>query len=412
MNQTESLDIRNTHSISYWQHSVGLPSSVLSSTDDRIIETELCIVGGGVTGSSAAYLAAQKGLDVVVVEAREPALGASGRNAGMVLSGIADNYAEAVQRYGRETARELWQLSIDNRERMLALADVLGVPYDRCGSWLLADVEKEAILLAEAHRLLDEDGFPHEFSSDPLGRGFLSGLFRPHDAVINPAQFTRALLKAANVPVITGSPVIHLEATGGGNVRVVGERATVLAQKVLLNTNGYSALLHPFFQGKVWPCRGQIQVSEPAPMVFRQAGYSHFGYWYFRQIPDSRDPALGRWLIGGGRHLHLDTENGTYDDSVTEPIQRDLQAYTARYFPELAKVPIAYRWAGTMGFTADGLPIAGGLPDLPNVYFCVGFNGHGMGLGVMVTERALALMLEGRDTGIFSARRLKESGIC
>jgi gamma-glutamylputrescine oxidase len=398
--------LRHTHTISYWQQSVGLPSPAPSPAGEKTMETELCIIGAGITGCSAAYLAAQQGVDTVVVEAREPALGATGRNAGMLLSGIADSYAAAVGIYGRAQARELWQLSIDNRERTIALADLLGVPYYRCGSWLLADVEAEVALLEASSRLLEEDGFSHEYvGGDPLQRGFLAALFRPEDAVINPAQLVIALIKAARVPVFRGAPVTRLEEMADGRVRVVSERLTVVAQKVLVNTNAYAALLDPLFEGKVIPCRGQIQVSEPAPIVFPHAGYSHFGYWYFRQIPEPGDPSLGRWLIGGGRHLHFDTENNTFDDKTTATVQADIEAYTARYFPELARVSIAYRWAGTMGFTADGLPLVGALPSLPNVYYCVGFNGHGMGMGLMVTERALALALNGQHPGVFDAER-------
>ncbi|MEZ4836250.1 MAG: FAD-binding oxidoreductase [Caldilineaceae bacterium] len=403
---TTPLDIRDTRSISYWQRTAGLPSAAPNDSPVDVIETDLCVVGGGVTGSAAAYFAGKMGMDVVLLEAREPALGASGRNAGMVLSGIADNYAEAVCLYGRETARSLWQLSIDNREATLALADALGVGYNRCGSWLLADDEAEAAQLAEAHTLLSEDGFPHEYSPhDPLRRGFLAGLYRPNDAVIHPARLVRALNAAAQARVINGSPVTGLLERNDGRVEVVSARARVIARRVLLNTNAYSRLLDPYFEDKVFAYRGQIQVTEPAPMIFHEAGYSHFGYWYFRQIPEADDPSLGRWLIGGARHLHFGTENHTFDETATDPVQDDLRAYTARYFPELANVKISHRWAGIMGFTADGLPLIGALPHLPAVSFCVGFNGHGMGLGLMVTRRALDWMFEDADRGVFAAER-------
>jgi glycine/D-amino acid oxidase-like deaminating enzyme len=403
-----SFDIRSTRSISYWQQTAGLPSATLPEPVDSVIEADLCVVGGGVTGSGAAYFAAQQGMDVVVLEGREPALGASGRNAGMVLSGVADSYAEADRLYGRAAARDLWQLSIDNRETMLALATELSVDYDRCGSWLLADNERDAAQLAESHLLLSEDGFAHDYvDDDPLGRGFLTGLYRPDDAVIHPARLVRALSAAAQATVISGSPVTGFVERPDGCVEVVSERVRVIARRVLLNTNAYSRLIDPYFEDKVFACRGQIQVSEPAPMIFRQAGYSHFGYWYFRQIPEAGNPGMGRWLIGGARHHHFATENHTFDETPTDPVQADLHAYTSRYFPELADVPISHRWAGIMGFTADGLPLIGTLPHLPTVSFCVGFNGHGMGLGLMVTRRALDWMYQGTERGVFAVERLE-----
>ncbi len=395
---------------SFWQQSIGLPLPAAEQTEPLALETDLCIVGGGVIGSSIAWFARQAGIDAILLDARQPALGATGRNAGMALCGIADSYASAVQQYGPQTAKEPWQLTIDNRETMLGLAAALGVPHQRCGSWLLADCAEEADALAASARLLQADGFDNHFtSSDPFDRGFLAGLHRPADGVIQPAHFNRALIEAAGVRVVSGAAVTEIRAEGTG-LRVISSGATVAARRVLLATNGYSALLHPFFQGKVHPHRGQIQVSEPAPLVFPVAGYSHFGYYYFRQVPEANQPGpgqpeMGRWLIGGARHLSFAAEAGHTDENVTARVQADIAAYTAQYFPELAAVPISHRWAGTMGFTNDGLPLVGELPDLPGVFYCVGFNGHGMGLGIAVAARAFGLMAEGSHPGIFDGAR-------
>ncbi|MFZ1753338.1 MAG: FAD-binding oxidoreductase [Caldilineaceae bacterium] len=392
---------------SFWQQSIGLPTPEAPAGEGLKIETDLCIVGGGVIGSSIAWFAKQAGIEAVLLDARQPALGATGRNAGMALCGIAESYASAVEQYGRQAAKELWQLTIDNREMMLGLAARLGVPSERCGSWLLADCAEEAEALAGSARLLQADGFDHHFAStDFFGRGFLAGLHRPADGVIQPAHFNRALLAASGVRVISSAAVTEINPAGTG-LRVESSRATVHARRVLLATNGYSALFHPFFQGKVHPRRGQIQVSEPAPLVFPVAGYSHFGYYYFRQVAEPDQPGMGRWLIGGARHLNYATENHLTDENVTAKVQADISAYTARYFPELADVPISHRWAGTMGFTDDGLPLVGEMPDQPGVFFCVGFNGHGMGLGIKVAERAFGLLTEGRGAGMFDWQRLK-----
>ena len=396
---------------SFWQQSIGLPAPAPDEAEPLELETNLCIVGGGVIGSSIAWFARQAGIDALLLDARQPALGATGRNAGMALCGIADSYASAVKQYGRQAAKELWQLTIHNREMMLGLAAELGVSHERCGSWLLADCGEEAAALAESARLLQADGFDHHFTpADPFGRGFLAGLHRPDDGVLQPAHFNRALVEASGVPVISGAAVTEI-ATGGAGLRVISSGATVRARRVLLATNGYAPLFHPFFQGKVHPVRGQIQVSEPAPLVFPVAGYSHFGYYYFRQVveanqPGPGQPEMGRWLIGGARHLNFATENQQTDESTSAKVQADIAAYTAQYFPELAAVPISHRWAGTMGFTDDGLPLVGELPDLPGVFYCVGFNGHGMGLGIKVAERAFGLMTEGVHPGIFDGARL------
>lgn len=390
MNEPDPLlDVR---SHSFWQQN--LPPSGSQPPDlTPFRSVDLCIVGAGIAGSSAAYLAAQAGLEAVVVDARAPALGASGRNAGMLLSGVADSYASAVDKYGREKTRALWHLSIKNRENLLALARTLNVVHDRCGSWLLADTSEEADKLAESARMLEEDGFPHQYqATDPLGRGFLAGIYRPDDAVTDPAQLSRAILNDSGAPLLAPVKVEKIEGRRDNRLSIVTSAGVIEARRILLTVNAYAPLLHPYFRSRIRPCRGQIQLSEPAPLIFPFAGYSHFGYWYFRQIPEPSDPTLGRWLIGGGRHRHFETENDHWVDEPSSPVQEDLSGYTRRYFPELARVRVAHRWAGTMGFTEDGLPLIGEIDGSPGLFYCLGFNGHGMGLAFEAARNAIELL--------------------
>lgn len=397
-------------SISFWQHGVGLPGQDAPPEAPLDLDTELCIVGAGIIGAGTAYWARQAGLSGVVVEAREAALGASGRNAGFVLSGVAGTYDAAVRKYGRANARALWALSIENRNLMLSLAERLGVPSTRCGSLLLAETEEEKEQLARSEPMLHEDGFEGEYTPyDPIDRNFVAGLFRPSDGVTQPAMLSRALLRDSGFQVVSGSRVTRLEERGD-HVIVHSERATIRARHVILATNAWSPRLDPYFEGKVVPMRGQIYLTEPAPMSFTTAGYSHFGYYYFRQVPEPERPGYGRWLLGGARHLHFDTENDNPSEEIHPPLQASLEAWTAHHFPEFAGLPVAHRWAGIMAFTADGLPIVGRLPGHERVAFSVGFNGHGMGLGIMVARHAVELLLEGRSPGLFDAARLETEG--
>ena len=56
--------------------------------------------------------------------------------------------------------------------------------------------------------------------------------------------------------------------------------------------------------------------------------------------------------------------------------------------------------------TEDGLPILGSLPHKPNVYFCVGFTGHGNSMGLVAGERAVDMMLNGTAPGVLSIERM------
>lgn len=387
---------------SYWQHTIGLdtPSAEIPRHEEQY-RTEVCIIGGGITGACAAYLLQRAGIATILVEARRPALGATGRNAGMVNAGVGDNYANAVERYGRKRARALWEFTMGNREATLRLAAKLGVPHRRCGNWQLAHTAEEAEAFALSAKLMKEDELPHEYyDHDPLGRGFHAALLYKENGAMNPAKFVHALIRASKTTLLTHAPVTRLEVSPSGRRTAVvtagadGTETVISCKNVFLATNAYSGLIHPFFADKIQPNRGQIQVSAPAPMLFDRCAGSHFGFYYFQQVPDPEDPSMGRWLMGGGRHSSFETENGLISEQTNTAVQDNLRQFTASHFPELVDLPIERRWAGTMGFTADKLPLIGQLEDMPRVTYCVGFSGDGMAFALRSVETALMQMLD------------------
>jgi glycine/D-amino acid oxidase-like deaminating enzyme len=109
-------------------------------------------------------------------------------------------------------------------------------------------------------------------------------------------------------------------------------------------------------------------------------------------------------LIGGFRQLAKETEVGTADEP-NPMIHEALLRFLEEHFEALAGVRIAYRWAGVMGFSADGLPMIGSLPGRPNVYFVGGFTAHGIGMAFKVGQMTARLILEGASPGVLSARR-------
>lgn len=384
------MEVRDAMTVSYWQD---------AGRHERR-EADVAVVGGGIVGAYAATLLGEAGKSVLLLEARDIASGATGRNAGMVLFGLVDYYRVAVERYGRARARELWGLTVRNRQRTVELLTRLGVPHDRCGSLLLACDDEEARLLADSARLLQEDGFAVEYaSSDPLGRGFVAGLKQPDDLTIDPARFARAVAEASGAALLRDSEVFALEHERG-HYLVRSKRATVACGAVVLAVNAYAPNLHPYFAGKVQPTRAQMLATAPAPRILHTAVYANYGYEYIRQLAD------GRVLLGGGRRQFAATEVG-YRDTTTPAVQGALAAFLRRHFPEV-DTPVTHRWSGTMGFTPDGIPLVGRLPDLPGVAFAVGFTGHGLGIGLMSAERAVELLLHGTPPGVLDAARLDD----
>ncbi|MCE7946677.1 MAG: FAD-binding oxidoreductase [Chloroflexi bacterium CFX4] len=366
-----------------------------------IREVDVLVIGAGVVGCAAAYFLRQAGRNVVLIEARDIALGASGRNAGFMITGLDVYYHQAIERYGQAMARELWALSTRTVRFWREFAKDGTVPIRECGALLLAESAEEAVDLEQAARALNADGIPVEFhSSDPLGRGYHAAIFQPFDGMVQPVALAQAIFAQSGAELIANNEVYAIRQLAPERVLVESRLYRFQARKVLLCTNAYSALIEPYFVGKVIPTRGQVLATAPLPQpVLETCGYSNYGYMYFRPTFD------GRLLLGGARHLFKPQEQDTHDDRTTEAVQVALEAYLHQYFPEVT-APIERRWAGIMGFSCDGLPMVGCLPDKPDVGFAVGFTGHGLSFGAAAAERAVDHLLNGAPIGALDAARL------
>lgn len=360
---------------------------------------DVAIIGAGIIGSYLALRLSEAGRDVLVLESRHVAGGASGRNGGLLLSGVAHSYAHACQLYGREATRDLWRLTLRNREAMIDWATRLQTPVRRCGSYILACNELQSEELRQSAALMREDDFAVTFyAEDPLGRGFGSALGHDDDGAIQAALLTAALLHKSGAAVRQNTEVYAIESQDNG-VLLRARTGDVLARQVIVATNAWTPLLLAEFNNVIVPGRGQILATAPAPRVLDRAAYCDDGFEYFQQLPD------GRFVLGGYRNLAFEEER-TYADHTTARIQTALDAFLARHFPELADVPIERRWSGTMAFTQDGLPLIGRLRRDERIAFAVAFNGHGLGLGMVVADELLRMLHENGDGGMFAARRL------
>ncbi len=399
-------------------------------------ECDVAVIGAGIIGAYTAHSLALAGKSVAILESRFPAAGATGRNAGMCLMGAADNYATGVDRFGREKARELWRLTQENQRKTRAFVDAFGTPSERCGSAIVAIDDQESALLTRAYALMREDGFEVGFSpTDPFERGFGAAIFQPDDFGIDPVALVQALIENApddRVRLFAPAEVFAIQ-SANGKLLVEARGVSIACEQVALCTNAYSPLITPYFSDKVAPVRAQILLTAPlSHRVIDRLAYANYGYEYFRQLED------GSFLLGGGRSQHRELEVG-YDDAPTAWLQATLEKFLQKHFPDvIAQVPIVRRWAGTMGFSVDGLPLVGQLPVVPGaflpverpfvpakpwepgrdpvetgetgIYFAVGFTGHGLGWGMVTADAMLGQMLGQRsDGGLFDVRRLNLS---
>jgi gamma-glutamylputrescine oxidase len=334
---------------------------------------DVLVIGGGITGVSLLHHLAHSGREAILVEREHIAAGASGRNAGFVLAGVAATYAEAVRTFGRARARDIWGLTNENHDAMVAAVHDQDVGHLRGGSAILAANKDEAEQLEESAQLLQDDGFHASWDGHRL--------VNPRDGEVNPAALVGAFAREAPHGCIHEGVDITAITPGRDEVIVQAGALECRAGVVVLATNAYTPQLAG--QVAIQPVRAQmLATAQAATSVSDMPTYSNYGYRYWRQLPS------GVVLVGGWRDTSPDTELG-YDDQPTDAIQHHLDAQLVSMG---ISEPVTHRWAGTMGFTESGLPLVGPVDGMPNVYVCAGYNGHGNGFAFLSAKRLVEML--------------------
>jgi glycine/D-amino acid oxidase-like deaminating enzyme len=333
---------------------------------------DVAVVGAGIAGIATAYFLASTGASVVVLEARGVAEAASGRNAGFLLAGVAENYVAASRRYGDRNARRIWRFT----KRTQALARRLvgehgidcGLRWNGSDQIAGDDVEWREIE-ESARRLSSEEGVNVSVNSASRSATYAD------DGELHPVRWVRGLAEAA---VSKGARIhesTHVDTIAQGEARTAA--GVVRAGTIVLCTNAYTAHLAA---SRVRPVRGQMLATARARPTFARPAYANRGYQYWRQLGD------GRVLVGGWRDTAVDAEVGE-EERTTDAIQSKLEAFLRAHAITAA---VTHRWAGTMGFSHDALPYVGRVS--PGVFVCGGFTGHGMAFGPASAELVAALV--------------------
>ena len=387
-------------SVSYW----------LDHSKNNSIDVDIAIIGGGIAGYSTAYWLQKNdpSLKIAIIEKGEMGSGASGRNAGFITCGSVEHFSRLVQLHGEDLALKIWRFSEVNlsllTQEILSNAPV-EVGFLQKGSFSLASTQIEFDELKRSSQLMkklkiDTEVFSGSEIEKRLGAvNFVGGIKYKGDASIDPIALLQCIKNKfkSSVKELEYNEVYEIADSGQGKI-IKTNQTQIKAQLIVLATNSYSPLLFDFFKNKIFPTRGQILITEPVQPFMEGPCYANFVLDYFRQLPN------GRLIIGGFRQLQKDVELG-YSDEISPIIQNALEDFIIRHIPQLAHKRITHRWSGVMGFSVDGQPMIGSLPEDQKTFFLGGFTAHGLGLAFHSAKCMVDLLFERQIPDFISAKR-------
>jgi gamma-glutamylputrescine oxidase len=341
---------------------------------------DACVVGLGGSGLACVHELLDLGLDVIAIDAGTVAGGAAGRNGGFLLAGTAHFHHDAVALHGRERALAIYQLTLQQLHRM---EQETPAAVRRTGSLRIAASPAELQDCAAQYDAMRRDGLEVEHYEGAEGQGLLL----PGDASFNPLMRCRLLASRAagrGARLFENTPALHVEPGA-----VLTGRGRIACRHIFVATDGGMSRLLPQVGERVRTARLQMLATAPTDEVsLERPVYWRYGYEYWQQLPD------GRVALGGFRDFGGPAEWTTSTDP-SPAVQAELERHLRQVIGVSA--PITHRWAASVGYTHDGLPL---LEEVrPGVWAFGAYSGTGNIIGA-ICGRGAARMAVASDAAL------------
>lgn len=353
---------------------------------DGAVDCDVAVVGGGLAGLSAALELAQRGLSVRVLEAGVVGGGASGRNGGQAIHGLACDMPVIEAQLGMEDARRVFAVTIEALDLIQHRIATHGIACDWQDGFLAVatSARKAGRLEAWGQRMAAVYGYPmRSINGGDIGRWVASpryhgGMHDPRSGHLHPLKYTLGIARAA----VQAGAVLH-EACEvraievGPLTRLRTSRGEVRARQVLLAGNVHLAGLEPALARRVMPvgtyiaCTAQLEPGLAASLIPSRSAVCDTDVVldYYRLTADDR-------LLFGGRV--------SYSTLTPTRLAQTMRQRIVRTFPQLAQARVEHAWGGFVDITMNRAPDFGRLPasrgGAGNVYYLQGFSGHGLAL--------------------------------
>jgi glycine/D-amino acid oxidase-like deaminating enzyme len=384
---------------------VGAPANEPSPPLAQDLTVDVAIIGGGFTGVSTAYHVSRRnpGLGIALLEAKSLGNGASGRSGGMMLTGIQpDPTTESAVREHQLTAK-----AIDDLVALIKEHD-LQVRYRREGSYKISTTAASAEAAHADAEELAKRGLPLKFlrpdqlSEQLRAQHVFGATFDPSEGVLNGVDLIRAmkpLLLKQGVQIFEGTPVTRVRQ--GETIELSTPGGTVRAKAIVLATNGYTPRLG-FFRTGILPVISHVIATKPLSADLRAKSFGN-ATAFADDLPRLAYSTIdfdGRVVFGGGTNAAYGYQFGNktgYSASFDDKPTRALRGSLARYFPELANVELEHRWSGPLGVTLARHCGIGVIGSHSNIYYALGYSGHGIVLGNLAGRVIADLYAQNHD---------------
>ena len=346
------------------------------------LDIDVCVIGGGLTGVSAALNLAERGYKVALIEQQRIGWGASGRNGGQICTAYSSGMGKIESALGKDDARLVWDMAEEAKRIIAERAERHGIDCDLSWGYLYAALSRHQMagLRAEHREWLEGYGYAQparlletaEMRATVASTRYLGGLLDPGAGHLQIYAYLLGLARAAEEAGATlyeGTKALSL--TMGDNPSVTTEAGTIRCRHLVIATNAYLGRLVPRLRPYVMPVGSFVCVTEPMDPA-RLDGLVKGGLAvgecnhilnYFRATSDNR------LMFGGGANYSaIDPPN----------LRAYLRRKLTRVFPQLADVEVTQAWSGLIGITTSRIPDFGRLDG--NIYYAQGFSGQGVAL--------------------------------
>jgi glycine/D-amino acid oxidase-like deaminating enzyme len=393
-----------TMSISPWMEGVTERAPALSGD----AEVDVAVVGGGYTGLSTAIALREESLSVAVLEGEFAGYGASGRNAGHLTPTIGKDLPTLSLMFGRSRAGELVGLveaAIGHVERTLE-KHAIDCAYEPVGNVIAAVHPKQFGMIDRAARSGERFGAdgemlePGEMRRRGLPRGFLRGYLERRGGILHPGRYVRGLRRAAlaaGASLYEGTPVTRIE---DGEPAILHTPAgRVRARRVALGTNAFTADLGLLRSAVL---RIYVSLFRTAPLTPAQrdaVGWQgREGIYTAHEMLESYRLTDDGRIVGGAKVVRYGYGGRALPEDDPAGFAAIERAFRER-FPELGDVAVTDRWSGPIAIALDFLPALGRTGRRGNLYYAVGYAGHGLALASYAGRMLTDVMLDREGPG-------------